>query len=419
MARKVIKVNLELDRVYVHDEGDGWGNAEPYLWTVFFKVDGEGIAVTESLSLSGSPVLHNTPGSHGNLGTTDADEGDNITIPAMIGEWQTLLKPIPTPSSLSALVEDVSGVVGVLAVLMEEDNVSDAGSNAGHEALNKTVAAAIQQIVDTRTFSNPSVSEAEIDDFTNDVQTAVKDAIVSQQNFFENLWSWINPDDTIGVKVWLWKHDDLDPAVNQSFSHRWKNEGDWEIFGHLTSAPLCPVISLSDAIKSKTDAASDESSSRKSLDTAIDAMREFRNGDYRKLPGLARWFDLAERHTIRLLPKILTREDLRVSAAKVVEWGGILSREPNAALSTVHANHARRLLYALAESRSRRARIDASRALAVLDSIGNKCNCEAMAFLNQMAPARHPTLGGNFCTRVVVKQKSPDLALRKPPEDCS
>ncbi len=416
MARKVIKVNLELDSIYVHDEGDGWGNAEPYLWTVFFKVDGEGVAVTESLTLSGSPVLHNTPGSHGNLGTTDADEGDNITIPAAIGEWQTMLKPIPTPSSLSALVEDVSGVVGVLAVLMEEDNVSDAGANAGHAALNNAVAAAIQQIVNTRTFTNPNVSAAEIDAFTSDVQEAVKDAIVDQQNFFENLWSWINPDDTVGVKVWVWQHDDLDPAVNQNFSHRWKSEGDWEIFGHITSAPLCPVNALSDILKSK---ASSESSADKSMEADIDAMREFRNGDYRKLPGLARWFELAESHTIRLLPKILAEEDLRLSAAKLVEWGGILAREPDAVLSAEHVEHARRLLNVLAEGRSRRARIDASRMLAVLDAIDGKRNREAMAFLDQMAPARHPTLGGNPCARVVVKRKDPDLAPRKPPEDCS
>ena len=40
MARDILKLRLELDRILCHDEGDGWGNAEPYLWTVFFEVDG-------------------------------------------------------------------------------------------------------------------------------------------------------------------------------------------------------------------------------------------------------------------------------------------------------------------------------------------------------------------------------------------
>ena len=40
-----LKIDLKLDRVHCHDEGDGPGNAEPYLWTVFWKVDGETVVV--------------------------------------------------------------------------------------------------------------------------------------------------------------------------------------------------------------------------------------------------------------------------------------------------------------------------------------------------------------------------------------
>ncbi len=415
MARNLIKVNLELDRIFVHDEGDGWGNAEPYLWTVFFKVDGDGVVVTEALSLSGSPTMHFTPGSHGNLGTTDADEGDNITIPAAIGEWQTFLKPIPVPSSLSSLVDDVAGVVGVVAVLMEEDNVSDAGANAGHSALNNAVRDAVQQIVDTRTFSNPSVTQAELDALTSDIKSAVKDAIVDQQNVFENLWSWLNPDDTIGTKVWMWQHDDLDPSVTQNFSERFKNEGDWEMFGHITSAALCPVGSLSFSLGQSMESASGERASEHEMEYDLRSMREFRDAEWRELPGLARWFSLAERHTIRLLPVIMKDKKLRESAAKVIEWGGILAREPEAKVSKEHAKHARRLLKYLAKSRSRRARIDAKRALDVLEAVSGKSNREAMTFLNQLAPARHPTVAGNPCVRVNPKKRKKDKTQRS---DC-
>ena len=57
MARSNIQVELELDTIFVHDEGDGWGDAEPYLWTVFFKVDGDTVMVTDSFTLSGPPTI--------------------------------------------------------------------------------------------------------------------------------------------------------------------------------------------------------------------------------------------------------------------------------------------------------------------------------------------------------------------------
>jgi len=413
MARKVIKVNLELDRIHCHDEGDGWGSAEPYLWTVFFKVDGDTVAVTESLTLSGTPTTQFTPGSHGNLGTTDVDEGDDITIPAAIGEWETYLKPIPVPASLSALVEDFGGVVGVVAVLMEEDNVSDAGADAGHSALNNAVRDAIQQIISTRSISNQDVTEDEINGFTASIQSQVKDAIVSEQNFFENLWSALNPDDTIGVKVWLWSHDDIKDGGVFNFSHRWKNEGDWEIFGHLNSTPLCPANALKDFLKGKTKGSSASAASEMASEFDLEPMRHFRDGEYRNMPGLARWFALAEHHTSRLIPLLLAQPALRESARKMLEWGNLIVQQPDASLSAEHAEHAEKLLNALSVHRNRKARIDARRAFLVLKAVRGKTNREAMRFLSELAPAYHPTVAGNRCARMLPKHKAAELAPKK------
>src|SRR5215468_8222407 len=103
MALNLIRVNLELDTLKCYDEGDGWGSAEPYLWTVFFKVDGSTVHVTDSFTLSGPPTVETTPGSHGNLGDTDVDAGDTLTIPSAIGEYETILSPIPGPPSLPGM----------------------------------------------------------------------------------------------------------------------------------------------------------------------------------------------------------------------------------------------------------------------------------------------------------------------------
>jgi hypothetical protein len=78
---------MKLDHVHCHDEADGWGDTEPYLWTLFFKIDGDSVPLTGDLKLSGTTTVVTTTGSHGNLGTSDVNAGGDVPIPSPIGEW--------------------------------------------------------------------------------------------------------------------------------------------------------------------------------------------------------------------------------------------------------------------------------------------------------------------------------------------
>lgn len=98
MGRDNLQTYVSLDRIHCYDEGDGIGSAEPYLWTVFSKVDGDTVVLGDDLFLHGTATVVTTPGSHGNLGDSGVDGGDTVAIPAAIGECQTTLKPIPVPA---------------------------------------------------------------------------------------------------------------------------------------------------------------------------------------------------------------------------------------------------------------------------------------------------------------------------------
>jgi hypothetical protein len=124
-------VICEIDRIVVRDDGETVGGSEPYLWSIFFKIDGDPQhAVTAaidinnqgiSLKLDGEPfVASPDEGSHGNLaiegGSVDAGGwfgGSKIVpVPAAVGRFRTTLTPIPTTitidsdSWIAALIDD-------------------------------------------------------------------------------------------------------------------------------------------------------------------------------------------------------------------------------------------------------------------------------------------------------------------------
>lgn len=415
MARNTLNIRFDVDRLHCRDEGDGWGSAEPYLWTVFFKVDGSTVSVSPALNLTGNAVIRTTPGSHGNLGDTDVDEGDVLTVPAAIGEWDTDLRPIPVPPPFDAVQPDVGGVIGVVCVLMEEDNVSDSGAEAGHQALNNGVRDAVNQIVATRTVTNQDVTDAELAGFESQITSAVSSAIQNQQNFFENIWSWLNADDSIGFKVFLFKHDDLASAGTIDFSQRFRSEGDWELSGTVTATAVCPVnifdilfarrsvdADVSDAAMARDEmvervpAAAELADARPAATKFdIDSLRKFRDGPYREMPGLADWWRLAERNTAAVALAMTRSPELRDQAASLLTYAADNCHDPEARLDPAVLEQASQLLTRLADgTRSRRLRIDARRASDVVAMLDGRTVAEACKALDSVKPSRHPVVEG-------------------------
>lgn len=391
MARDILNVAIQVDRIHCHDEGDGWGSAEPYLWTVFFKVDGTTHSI-EGLGLQGTALVAGTPGSHGNLGTTDVDEGDDITVPDVIGAWQTILTPIPVPADLQGIVgsEDLPGTVGAVCVLMEEDNVTDDGAEAGHQALNQAVQDAVAGLVASLGPNHTQLTEDEIKAATDGLGDRIGDAIANQQGFFENAWSWLNADDEIGHQVFTFNHDSLVSNPNQDFNERWRKEGDWELFGHVTASVLCAA----DVVRSGAG--------------IVDAifgdharsMREFRNKEFPHRPGLSDWWSLAQRNLPQLTRAMLTDDAVKSSAgALLLSVRDVLSK-PDRKLPEEFFCHAERVLSRLAMLGPRQTRKDATRSLELLRRTRGQTVAEVLDLLSMVRPARHPRLMGNLRVRV-------------------
>jgi len=233
MARQVLETRLSLDHLHRFTGGD-----EPYLWTVFFKIDGQTVEFGADGNLHGKGMIFSTPGSHGDLHNSLDAAGDVLVAP-VVGEKLLSMYPIPLTNDARARfpgVDDVPGVLGVLAVVLQQHGVSDAGAEAGHAALNTFVEDAINGLIPQLGVRKQDLSDADLAAFADRAAAAVKKAIADDQGAWDNIVSYFDPDVLIGQHVFRFSHDQVTNNywdLSQRFRHHWAGavDEDWQIFG--------------------------------------------------------------------------------------------------------------------------------------------------------------------------------------------
>jgi hypothetical protein len=231
-------VNITLRNIHCSDEGDGPGNAEPYLWTVFFKVDGDTASVQDDV-LQGTAMVVGTPGNHGDLGIfgRDVEPGDDVPIPASLGHFFSFVKPIPTDDGT-----ELPGVVGYIAILLEQDRTPGHAIATGHATLNQAVQEELNALLPTLTLGDLVDLDPILQGVRERVEARVRAAIRSALSTGEAISSFVNRDDTIGtdIRVIFAQNEQIgteplslsgDPIALEK---RFQNEGDWTLSGQAT-----------------------------------------------------------------------------------------------------------------------------------------------------------------------------------------
>jgi hypothetical protein len=223
VALERLKARIALDQLYCEEEADGVGVAEPYLWGLFFAIDGTGVTLdvgaNNHLVLRGAVHTIATPGSLGNLGTTSVDAGDRITLPARIRSHgpDLRLEPIPLSPAARALYPDLSavgGLAGVVVVLMENDDVIAVDAEIAHKEFNASNEATINQAL--QEFSVPPIFTDLTDDtiapFVRNLGKRIDELLVQQRRRewarFPNYQNE-NPDDKVGLDTVFFLHQDF------------------------------------------------------------------------------------------------------------------------------------------------------------------------------------------------------------------
>lgn len=238
---KPIQLKIDLHTLSLHRKAKSWGSAEPYLWNIFFRVDGDAITINPDFTISGKGIFNFSEGSHNNLRNT-IHRNNILHIPANIGEWSTTLTPVRVPY----FEQYVSGIVGVICVLMEENNVSNEGAEAGRiafgqqvqDSLNSALKAFKPSVIDISDVQKSIAEhfESKVAAFADGIESSVIEAIKSKQSLLQNMWSLIKADALVGFNVWNFDQKTIeDNGGTVHFSHKWntKKYGDWEVFGKV------------------------------------------------------------------------------------------------------------------------------------------------------------------------------------------
>lgn len=200
---------FQLQNLHCYDEADGPGDAEPYLWVVYFKIDGDTVVLDEHYKLAGTATVSVRAGNHGDLGDTNVGSGDDVAITSALGVFQTTLRPIPLRVPIGDVTE-VGGVIGCVAILMEQDNTPDDAIAKGHQALDAAIRTQLDALIPSLGVTHPEPSQMEIDDIASKVSAAVEDAVRSNVSAWDWLSGFGNMDDVIGQAFFSASHTQLD-----------------------------------------------------------------------------------------------------------------------------------------------------------------------------------------------------------------
>lgn len=244
-----VRVQISFEQIkwtnYIY-AADGSGSRStiesPYLWTIFFKLDGESAHANSRGRLLGIPITSATRGSHGNLGVARIESASPLLIPASIGQWSDILVPIPVISECrkSSSVEETA-IAGVAAVLMQVRGFSDHRAEIAHRMLNYAVRSAIVELF----------SWGRLHEVAAKLPERISGAIGVAEKFWRKSWSEPeNFDQVIDHAIFWWSipwseavQGDGLPALTEKhniFTHRhapgWWEE--WELKGAVAVQKL-------------------------------------------------------------------------------------------------------------------------------------------------------------------------------------
>ena len=165
MTARKTNYSITLNSIRCIDDADSWGLGEPYFWIVSFKIGGEEIRQSQKdqFRLEGVPIFTFSQGSHGNIGGP-MDVGDVRLIPGTVGSLNSEISPLEFDILGNHII--IPGFIGLVTVLMEEENLTNKEAESGHQAINRLIVYRINKLLRELDLQNIFLEAADLTDPT-------------------------------------------------------------------------------------------------------------------------------------------------------------------------------------------------------------------------------------------------------------
>lgn len=222
-------LTFQLQQIICIEDRDGPRGANPYLWTVFFKIDGDTVRVTDNDEFTGAATVIATDSGPANLEAQGVRAGDVLPIPRGVGHWETSLVPIQPASDPAA---PVGGLAGVLVVLWEADQTPRKAADAGYAALVSGFRSGLDALVPALQPGAARLNDEQIDGMMTSILGQVDSAIRGQMGLLNRLANW---DDRVGYRLFHFAHNALEAKTGSGvlMMMDWESKGAWRFNGQI------------------------------------------------------------------------------------------------------------------------------------------------------------------------------------------
>jgi hypothetical protein len=245
----MISLKVKIDRVRAIKANDDqlssgiFGNSrcEPYLWTLFIKIDGTNIHQNKDFPEVLNGVLKPEDvfiGTFQSLGK-DVPSDAQLAVPNNVGEWNTATDAINI--NLFGKNYSTHGIVLVVYVLLEEDSTPISAIKAGYQALTSTVIHEINQaighidltnFIKNGDFDYKKFLDVKLGNIEAKAKESAINAIKDKMNFFQKIGTAGRNDDFIGSEVIVRPIQSLF-GKQENFNKIFDGQGKWEVSSHI------------------------------------------------------------------------------------------------------------------------------------------------------------------------------------------
>ena len=174
----MVHARIEIPTLHCTEQYDEHGNSEPYLWFAYFFTDALRLTDPEPVSV----FVPNAPDIRGLFPVVGNNQ--DIAIPPELGTFEVDLEDAGLGIAM----------LGVVVVLLEEDDTPSNAVAAGHDAFEKALRRELNKFVNEEGLRPPD--DDEMSRIVNAVKSSATEAASSEAGILSYLCD--NQDDTIG-----------------------------------------------------------------------------------------------------------------------------------------------------------------------------------------------------------------------------